>query len=38
MNEHHGPPTERTGLKVALTFGIIAATIQMGVILWLMYC
>ena len=28
----------RTGLKVAFTFGVIAATIQMGAILWLMYC
>jgi len=25
-------------IKIALTFGVLAATVQMGVILWLMYC
>ncbi|HEX3867672.1 MAG TPA: hypothetical protein VHV78_13005 [Gemmatimonadaceae bacterium] len=28
----------RKGLRVALTFGIVAATIEIGVVLWMMYC
>lgn len=24
--------------RAALTFGIIAATIEMGIVLWMMYC
>jgi hypothetical protein len=27
-----------TGLRVALAFGVIAATVQMGIVLWMMYC
>ena len=25
-------------IKIALTFGVVAATVQMGVLLWLLYC
>jgi hypothetical protein len=31
-------PQQNRPLKVALAFGVIAATIEMGVILWFMYC
>jgi hypothetical protein len=27
-----------TGLRVALIFGIAAATIEMAALLWMMYC
>ena len=32
--------TERknTGLRAAIAFGVIAATIEMGIVLWMMYC
>jgi hypothetical protein len=26
------------GLRAALGFGVVAATIQMGIVLWMMYC
>jgi hypothetical protein len=29
---------KNTGLRVALAFGVIAATVQMGIVLWMMYC
>jgi len=29
---------QRRGLRAALTFGIIAATIELGLILWLARC
>jgi hypothetical protein len=28
----------KPGLRVALTFGIVAATLEMGVLLWMMRC
>ena len=28
----------RKGVRAALTFGIIAATVEMGFVLWMMYC
>ena len=31
-------PTGRKGLRVALTFGIVAATIEMAIVLWMTYC
>ena len=38
MAENRDQHSGRTGLKLALGFGVVAATIQMAVILWLMYC
>jgi hypothetical protein len=35
MNEGKGG---RIALRAALAFGIVAATIEMGIVLWLMYC
>jgi hypothetical protein len=35
MDENKGG---RTALRAALAFGIIAATIEMGFVLWMMYC
>jgi len=35
MNEGKGG---RTVLRAALTFGIVAATIEMAIVLWMMYC
>ena len=35
MNEGKGG---RTALRAALAFGIVAATIEMGIVLWFMYC
>ena len=29
---------KKSGLRVALTFGIVAATLEMGVLLWMMRC
>jgi hypothetical protein len=29
---------EKPGLRAALTFGVIAATLEMGVLLWMMRC
>jgi hypothetical protein len=29
---------KNTWLRGALAFGIIAATVQMGIVLWMMYC
>jgi hypothetical protein len=29
---------KRPGLRAALTFGVIAATLEMGVILWMARC
>lgn len=29
---------KNTGLRVALAFGVVAATIEMGIVLWMMYC
>jgi hypothetical protein len=34
MNDDKGKPV----LRAALIFGIVAATIEMGVVLWMMYC
>ena len=31
-------PTRPTGLRTALVFGVVAATIEMGVILLLAFC
>jgi hypothetical protein len=28
----------RTALRGAIAFGVIAATIEMGIVLWMMYC
>jgi hypothetical protein len=28
----------RTALRAALVFGIVAATIEMGIVLWMVYC
>jgi hypothetical protein len=28
----------RSGLRVALIFGVVAATLEMAVLLWLLYC
>ena len=30
--------TGRKGIRAALTFGIVAATIELGIVLWMMYC
>ena len=38
MNEDRHRHSGRSDLKLALGFGIVAATIQMAAILWLMYC
>jgi hypothetical protein len=35
MNEGKGA---KTALRAALAFGVIAATIEMGIVLWMMYC
>jgi hypothetical protein len=35
MNEGKGG---KTVLRAALAFGIVAATIEMGFVLWMMYC
>jgi hypothetical protein len=29
---------KRPGLRVAIAFGVIAATLEMGVLLWMAYC
>jgi hypothetical protein len=29
---------KRPGLRAAVAFGVIAATLEMGVILWMAYC
>jgi hypothetical protein len=34
MNERGG----KAGLRAALIFGIVAATLEMGILLWMMYC
>jgi len=34
MNEKGG----KARLPGALLFGVVAATIQMGIVLWMMYC
>jgi hypothetical protein len=34
MNERGG----KTALRSALIFGVVAATVEMGVVLWMMYC
>jgi len=34
MNERRG----KAGLPAALIFGIVAATLEMGILLWMMYC
>jgi hypothetical protein len=34
MNEKGG----RAKLPAALIFGIVAATLEMGIVLWMMYC
>ncbi len=34
MNDDKGKPI----LRAALIFGIVAATIEMGIVLWMMYC
>ncbi len=26
------------GLRAALIFGVVAATIEIGIVLWMMYC
>ena len=36
--EKHERGEGRSGLRAALAFGIIAATIEMALLLWLMYC
>jgi hypothetical protein len=28
----------KTLLRAAVTFGVVAATIEMGIVLWMMYC
>jgi hypothetical protein len=33
MNERGG----KTALRAALVFGVVAATIEMGILLWMMY-
>lgn len=35
MNEGKGA---KTALRAALTFGVVAATIEMAIVLWMMYC
>jgi hypothetical protein len=30
--------TEKRDIRRVLIFGIVAATIEMGVVLWLLYC
>jgi hypothetical protein len=34
MNEKGG----KAALRGALIFGIVAATVEMGIVLWMMYC
>jgi hypothetical protein len=34
MNERGG----KAGLQAAIIFGIVAATLEMGIVLWMMYC
>jgi hypothetical protein len=34
MNEKGG----RSALRAALVFGVVAATVEMGIVLWMMYC
>ena len=34
MNERGG----KSALRAALVFGVVAATIEMGIVLWMMYC
>ena len=34
MNERGG----KTALRAAMIFGIVAATVEMGIVLWMMYC
>jgi hypothetical protein len=33
MNERGG----KTALRAAIVFGVVAATIEMGILLWMMY-
>ena len=30
--------TGSKGMRKAFTFGIVAATIELGIVLWMMYC
>jgi hypothetical protein len=34
MNEKGG----KAAFRAALVFGVVAATIEMGIVLWMMYC
>jgi hypothetical protein len=34
MNERGG----RAALRAAMIFGVVAATLEMGIVLWMMYC
>jgi hypothetical protein len=34
MNERGG----KTALRAAMIFGIVAATVEMSIVLWMMYC
>jgi len=38
MPDDQNQQAGRKDIKIALTFGVVAATVQMGVLLWLMYC
>jgi hypothetical protein len=29
---------KNTGLRWALAFGVVAATVEIGLVLWMMYC
>jgi hypothetical protein len=31
-------PSPKVGLRIALGFGVVAATLEMAALLWLMYC
>ena len=31
-------PNRPSGLRIALAFGVVAATIEMAALLWMMYC
>ena len=33
-----GDDKGKTVFRAALIFGIVAATIEMGIVLWMMYC
>jgi len=38
MGDRENSPTPRSGLRAALIFGVIAATLEMAALLWITYC